>query len=280
MPFRISPSAQVTKLKRRLNPNSKPTLRSPSPLCAWVVFAAIAFTAATVASAQETSQQPTGSPSTAQAPNAAPNAPVPPKPVALYNLLQRKSIVFPNIAFNTETLSPGKKFELFIDNSVSIDSVSWAVLGSAVGQSHDSATGFGEGWDAYAERFGTGMARTASSEFFGTFVLASALHQDPRFYPEIKPRLFHAIKYSLKRVFVTRNDDGRDVFNYSGLGGPLMAEGLANVYWPDRNRTAGDTLFRYGLDLASRASGNMFREYWPVLLKKISRTPQPAAGPH
>ncbi len=284
MPFqseiRISPNAEVPKPTPILIPHPKLAFRSPSSLCAWVlfavIFAAMAFTSTRAASAQESSQQQTRSQSTTQAPN----APVPPKPVVLYNLLQRKSIVFPNIAFNTETLSPGKKFELFIDNSVSVNSVSWAILGSAVGQAHDSATGFGEGWDAYAERFGTGMARTASSEFFGTFLLASALHQDPRFYPEIKPRFFHAIKYSLKRVFVTPNDDGRDVFNYSGLGGPLMAEGLANVYWPDRNRTAGDTLFRYGLDLASRASGNMFREYWPVLLQKISHTPQPAAGHH
>jgi hypothetical protein len=57
-----------------------------------------------------------------------------------------------------------------------------------------------------------------------------------------------------------------------------MAEGLANVYYPDRNRTVGDTLFRYGLDLASRAGGNMLREYWPVFLAKISHTRQPAPG--
>jgi hypothetical protein len=51
-----------------------------------------------------------------------------------------------------------------------------------------------------------------------------------------------------------------------------MAEGLANVYWPDRNRTAGDTLLRYGIGLATRAGGNMIREYWPVLYRKMSRS--------
>jgi hypothetical protein len=86
------------------------------------------------------------------------------------------------------------------------------------------------------------------------------------------------MKYSVQRVFIMRNDDGREVVAWSRLGGPLLAEGLANVYWPDRNRTVGDTLFRYGLDLASRAGGNMLREYWPVLLQKISHTPGPGAG--
>ena len=130
---------------------------------------------------------------------------------ALYNLLQEKSIVFPDIALNTERLSPGEKFQLFVDNSVSVDTITWSMLGSAVGQADNSPTGFRQGWDAYAKRFGSAMGRQASSEFFGTFVIASALHEDPRFYPEINPGFFHAIKYSLQRVFVMRNDDGHEV---------------------------------------------------------------------
>jgi len=113
------------------------------------------------------------------------------------------------------------------------------------------------------------MARSASSEFFGTFVISSALHLDPRFYPEVNPTFGHAMKYSVQRVFVMRNDEGRDVVAWPRLVGPLMAESLANVYWPDRNRTVGDTLFRYGIDLATRAGGNMLREYWPVVFKKM-----------
>ena len=196
----------------------------------------------------------------------------------MYNLLQEKSIVFPDIALNTERLSPGEKFQLFVDNSVSVHIVTWAMLGSAVGQASDSPTGFGQGLDGYAKRFGTDMARSASGEFFGTFILASALHLDPRFYPEVRPGFFHAVKYSVQRVFVTRNDDGRDVANWSGLAGPLLGEGLANVYWPDRNRTVGDTFFRYGLDLATRAGGNMLREYWPVFYGKIRHAPRPNAA--
>jgi len=252
-------------------------------LCALIIFGVIAFGSTTVVSAQETPKpplqtQPSPSPAAQPPPDQAPVATVPPAPVALYNLLQKKSIVFPDIAYSTEPLRAGQKFKLFVDNSVSVDSVTWALLGSAVGQADHSPTGFGQEWGAYGKRFGSDMARQASSEFFGTFLLASALHEDPRFYAEIHPAFFHAVKYSAQRVFVMRSDDGRDVVAWSRLGGPLMAEGLANVYWPDRNRTVGDTLFRYGLDLASRAGGNMLREYWPVLLAKISHAPRPAAA--
>jgi hypothetical protein len=199
-------------------------------------------------------------------------------PIKLFNLLQAKSIVFPDIAASTQPLSTGQKFQLFVDNSISVHTISWSVLGSAVAQADDSPTGFGQGWDAYAKRFGSSMARSASTEFFGTFLIASALHEDPRFYAEIDPPFTHAVKYSLKQVFIMRSDDGRDVVAWSRLAGPLMAEGLANVYWPDRNRSVGDTFFRFGLDLASRAGGNMLREYWPVFYGKITHAPRPAAA--
>jgi hypothetical protein len=199
-------------------------------------------------------------------------------PVSLYNLLQEKSIVFPDIALNTERLSSGQKFQLFVDNSISVHTITYSMLGAGIGQAEDSPTGFGQGWDGYAKRFGSSMGRQASSEFFGTFVLASALHEDPRFYAEINPTFFHAVKYSAQRVFITRNDDGRDVVNVSGLLGPAMAEGLANVYWPDQNRTVGDTLLRYGIDLATKAGGNMLREYWPVFYGKIHHAPRPSSG--
>jgi hypothetical protein len=269
-----------------VTPSNKPFFLQPR-LCVLIIVGVIAFGSTTVVSAQETAKpqpqpqpqtQPSPSPAALPPADQAPSAAVPPAPVALYNLLQKKSIVFPDIAYSTERLSTWKKFQLSVDNSVSVDSFTWALLGSAVGQAADSPTGYGQEWGGYGKRFGSDMARQASGEFFGTFLLASVLHEDPRFYAEIHPKFFHAMKYSVQRVFIMRNDDGRDVVAWSRLGGPLMAEGLANVYWPDQNRTVGDTLFRYGLDLASRAGGNMLREYWPVLLAKISHAPRPAAG--
>jgi hypothetical protein len=248
----------------------------PSQFCAFIIFGAIALGTTTQVFAQATSKPETqASPSPAALPppgQEPPSAPAPPKPVVLYNLLQRKSIVFPDIAYSTERLSRGQKFELFVDNSISVNAITWSMLGSAVGQADNSPTGYEQGWDGYAKRFGSDMGREASGEFFGTFVIASLLREDPRFYAEINPGFFHAVKYSVQRVFIMNNDDGHEGVAWSRLGGPLLGEGLANVYYPDRNRTVGDTLFRYGLDLASRAGGNMLREYWPVFVKKISHT--------
>jgi hypothetical protein len=188
---------------------------------------------------------------------------------SLFVILNQKSLFFPNIASTEGPLSSSGKFKLFVSDSIAPSQFLASALGSALAQASDSPHGYGQGWDGYGKRFGSSMARAASTNFFGDFVLASTLHQDPRFFAEKNPTFFGAVKYSLKRVVVTRSDDGRPVFNSSGLGGVALAEGLANAYWPEADRGFGSTMGRIGTDLASMAGGYLLRDYWPVFFKKL-----------
>ena len=187
----------------------------------------------------------------------------------IFSVMTRRSIFFPDIAASEGALSPSQKFKLFLGNSIAPSTVLWSGMGAAFSQATNSPEGWGQGWDAYGKRFGASMARNASSEFFGTFLLASALHEDPRFFPQTNPTFWGSVKYSLVRVVTTRSDTGEKTTNWNGLLGPLMAEGLANAYWPDQDRTVGQTFERYGFDLANRAGGNMLRNYWPVFFKRL-----------
>lgn len=210
------------------------------------------------------------------APSATPSRRKP--PVGFFSTLNRKSFFFPDIATTEGPLSTGEKFKLFVDDSASLSALADSALSAGIAQANNTPTGYGQGGEGYAKRFGASMARRASSEFFGTFLLASMLRQDPRFFPQAEPTFGGSVKYSLERLVVTRNDDGHDVANWSGLLGPLMAEGLANAYWPEQDRTAGQTFRRYGFDLASRAGGNLLRNYWPVFFKKLRRSPHSSAA--
>jgi hypothetical protein len=185
--------------------------------------------------------------------------------------LQKGSVFFPDLATSRGPLSAGEKFKLFLDDSIAPSTVLGAAFSSTLTQAADTPDGFRQGWDGYGKRFGSAMARRTSSEFFGTFVLASALHQDPRFFPQLNPTLGSSAKYAIARVFVTRNDQGKDVANWSQLIGMLLSESLANAYWPEQNRTAGQTLGRFGLGLGTRAAGNLFRNYWPSIFKDLQR---------
>jgi len=176
-----------------------------------------------------------------------------------------RSILFPDIATSPGPLSPGGKFKIFVNQSISPAYILAAGVSGAVNQATNTPGSTGQGWDAYGTRVGYAMARASSSSFFGTFLFASILRQDPRFFPESRPSLGRAIKYSAKRIVITRNDKGNDVFNASGLLGPLAAEALANVYLPRSEQTGARSMERYGSDLAWRFAANMFKEYWPTI---------------
>jgi hypothetical protein len=183
--------------------------------------------------------------------------------------MTNKSIIFPDIAYSEGPMSTGEKFKLFVNQSISPPYVLAAGISAAYDQARNDPKSVGQGWDAYGTRYGYDMARASSNAFFGSFVLASALHQDPRFFPQSHPTLWGSVKYSAVRIFVTRTDSGRDTFNTSGIVGTLMSEGLANVYLPTSEQTAGKNCERVGTDLAWRFAANMFKNYWPTVFHSL-----------
>lgn len=207
----------------------------------------------------------------------------PPNPiqssVVLFKLLQQKSLVFPDLATSEGPLSSWQKFKLAANNSVALSTIGAALIGSAYGQATNRPSGYHQGAEGYAKRFGADMARASSDNLFGTFLLASALHQDPRFFVKKNLSFGQSVKYAAVRLAFTSTDTGEKQVNYSGLIGPLMGEGLANAYYPDKNRTAGSTLTRYGTDLAWRFGGNLLRQYWPVINRRLRLVPEPSSTP-
>ena len=190
-------------------------------------------------------------------------------PERFVGYMTNRSIFFPDIAHSAGPLSTGGKFKLFVDESISPAYILESAISAAYNQARNTPKGYGQGWNAYGKRFGESMGRDSSSAFFGDFALASALHQDPRFFPQSHPTLWGSMKYSVQRIFVTRTDLGRETFNSSGLLGTAAAEALANAYLPQAEVTAGKTFHRAGIDLAWRIAGNMFKNYWPTFFHDL-----------
>jgi hypothetical protein len=191
------------------------------------------------------------------------------------SFLQRKSVFFPNLATNSGPLSPWQKFKLAANNSVSLATIAAALTGSAFGQAINSPAGYGQGGEGYAKRFGADMARSASANLFGTFMIASAFHEDPRFYVKKHYSFKQSVKYAAVRIVVTRSDSGERVVNFADTLGPLAGEGLANTYYPEGNRDVSSTFIRYGSDLAWKFGGNLLRQYWPKINRRLRLVPEP-----
>ena len=193
--------------------------------------------------------------------------------VALFQVLQQKSRVFPDLATNVEPFGTGEKFKLAANNSVSLSTIAQALVAAGFSQAINSASGYGQGADGYAKRFGADMARSASDNLFGTFLIASVMHEDPRFYVRrgLSPK--QTLKYAAQRLVYTRSDSGERVINFEGLLGPLASEGLANTYYPKTNRGVGSTFVRYSSDQGWKFCGNVLRQYWPRINRKLRILP-------
>jgi hypothetical protein len=241
------------------------------PGCAWLTLAALISIAGNAAA-----QQPAGAGAGSQS---LPDSPQPkqestasaPEQGAekFVGYMTKRSLFFPDIAASPHPLSVGGKFELFVNESISPETILVSAFSAGFEQWRDTPPGYGQGAEGYGKRFGASMATGASSSFFGTFLGASVLRQDPRFFPQSYPTFWGSIKYSARRLVVTRSDSGNDVFNASGLIGPLAGETLANTYLPKTEQTGAKTGERYGIDLAWKFAGNMFKNYWPTIFRDM-----------
>lgn len=196
--------------------------------------------------------------------------------------MTNRSIVFPDIATTSGPVNPGEKFKIFVNQSISPAYLLAAGVSAAFNQARDVPKAYGQGWDAYGNRYGESIARASSSSFFGTFLFASVLRQDPRFFPQYKPSFWGSVKYSVRRIVVTQTDSGKNTFDTSGILGPLAAEALSNAYLPKSEQTGAKTMERYGTDLAWRFAGNMFKNYWPTFfhdlgLNRLGIIPNPGS---
>jgi len=221
-----------------------------------------------------------------------PNAPVarqestPPKRQNHFNttieVLERRSIFFPDIATSKGALSNKQKFELFADESVAPSRFLGSAAGAGISQARNSLNGYGQGAGGYGKRFGSSMATAAANNFFGTFVISSLLHRDPRYFVTLHGGAGHRIGYALSRIVVARTDDGKDAANWAGMLGPLLAESLANSYLPVKEQTAGRTFQRYGIRIGLNTASNALLEYWPTIFRNLRITkiaPGSRSGP-
>ena len=188
---------------------------------------------------------------------------------ATVEVLSRRSFFFPDLAYTNNSLNSGQKFLLAADVTVAPSALLVTATSAAISQANDSWPGYGQGWESYGKRYGAAMALNASTNMFGVFLLPSVLHHDPRYFPLAHGSFGQHIAHALRRIVVTPTDARGEAVNISGILGPLGAEGLANTYLPDAERTTGKTFERYGIQMAVIAGGNVVKEFWPAIFKTL-----------
>ena len=121
---------------------------------------------------------------------------------------------------------------------------------------------FGQGLTGYAKRFGTSYADQVSGNLMTEAFLPILLHQDPRYFRLAAGGVGRRTWYALSRIVVTHTDAGRTAFNYSEILGNGISAGIGLSYYPD-NRNGPDYLANWGIQLATDATSQVLKEFWP-----------------
>jgi len=175
---------------------------------------------------------------------------------------------------NAAPLSPKQKFELAWKTSV--DPITFAVTGAVAGiqQAENDFSGYGQGAQGYAKRYGASYADLVTNTFIGGAILPSLLKQDPRYFYKGSGSIRSRTLYAIANAVICKGDNGHWQANYSAILGSFAAGGISNLYYPANDRGAGLTFENALIGIGASAAANILQEF--VLRKLTPNLPNPA----
>jgi len=194
-------------------------------------------------------------------------------------------------------LTAGQKFKVVALGTFDPVQYPWWGLLAAISQADDGDPAYGQGWLAYAKRYGTTAGDSSIENFMVGAVFPSILHQDPRFYQSSSGGYVRRAGYAITRIVVTRGDSGRSEFNYSEIFGAAVAATISTyTYHPkstylstptnphvfvSSERTLSSAASTWGTQISLDTITIVVKEFWPDVQRRLSRKHRqsPASGP-
>jgi len=190
---------------------------------------------------------------------------------------ERQRVLGVMAAFNTTIdrdalpLSPAQKFQLFFKSQTDPWPFGLAAVVAGINQADDSPAEYGQGMEGYAKRLGATYTDAFIGNLFGNAILTSWWHEDPRFFQKGTGSATSRVLWAATSTVWCRRDNGSWGPNYANLAGNLIGAAIANVYYPESQRTVGDTITR-GLTVSAEGIvGSEVIEFWPDMVRHYRR---------
>jgi hypothetical protein len=232
-------------------------------------------------SSKEQAPDPGGASSSANVQSSNPNAPQDENTKRILGFIpnfQSKD----DIPQNQEPLTVKQKYDLAYHQTVDFSAHIGNLFQAGLQQASNGQPHYGQGWGAYADRFGAAEADQVTSAFFIFGFLPHVLHDDPRYFRKRYGSVWSRIKYSASRTVITRTDAGDSTFNVPQVAGQLFQQAISTAYYPPVDRSAAGVFQNWGVNLAYNSAYNVLKEFYPDFLRIAfhrHREAQPATVP-
>jgi len=170
-----------------------------------------------------------------------------------------------------------EKFITASEDSFDYSSIFVPALLAGYNQARNETPEFHQGGVGYSRYLWHSFVDQTSENYLVEFIVPAIAHEDTRYYTLGSGGFLKRGGYALKHVIVTRNDAGKDVFNAGEVLGSGISAGASNLYYPSGERTVGNTLDQWGLDVGIDAFTFAFKEFWPDINHKLFHGSKPFA---
>lgn len=164
----------------------------------------------------------------------------------------------------------GEKFDYRIVENLGIRGFAGGLLGAAIGQGLDSPDEWGQGFGGFGKRYGSSVAGNFTRQGM-SFVLESAFHEDPRYFPSEEKGFKARIKNVLLQTVVARTDSQGHRFAYGRIASAFANAQLVNTWQPASTGSVGDGVMRGFTTLGGDLGVNFLQEFVPFLRPRSLR---------
>jgi len=160
-------------------------------------------------------------------------------------------------------LSPQEKFKLMAQDSFDYSAFAYVGIMAGVGFAQNSYPEFHQGAAGYGRYYWHSFADNVGGNLMSEAVVPAIARQDPRYYTLGHGGLVKRTGYSLSRLVVTRTDSDHRSFNFGEVVGNGAAAGIADLYYPSRERTWTKTGQHWVTSVALDGVSDLIKEFWP-----------------
>ena len=179
---------------------------------------------------------------------------------------------------NAAPLNTRQKFQLAWKSTVDPFTFGFTAAIAGIEQAQDRFSGYGQGAQGYAKRYGATYADLVTSTYIGGAILPALLKQDPRYFYKGTGSKKSRAWYAIANAVICKGDNGHWQPAYSAILGSLASGGISNLYYPASDRDGVALTFENALiGIGASAGANLLQEF--VIRKLTPNIPNYAPAP-
>ena len=160
------------------------------------------------------------------------------------------------------------KFTIYLNRTYGPGALLKSGAMAGINQARNRPVEWGQGWDAYGDRFGSSMGHRAVSNTI-SFGVGALRGEDPRHFPSGQTRISARIGIALAQTFVVHTDNGGRTVAIGRIAGAFGGGFVSRTWQPEGHGIIRPGLRSGAMSLASGAVSDIIHEFWPDIKKRL-----------